>query len=418
MKGVTQFLSTVILAVSLLAALAIRPGVAQTPAHAPLGQGGALPGVIFREAPLIRMPGVEVPGAEGMQVVDSHSPLHWDGDTLYLFNNYGHPWRFSGKEMARLGQPLSTDVGWQNNKMHVSIVSTWKDDDGTLYGAYQYKPVTTCFSNTQFPTAPRIGWLRSYNNGATWEDLGYLIAADPCALNCQTKSAWYAGGTGDFVFYLDSKREYFYFYGTSYDPRLEEQGVFVARMLYADRDNPVGKVMKWHKGAWSEPGWWGHVTPIFPATRDFTQPNGSMFWGPSIHWNAYLNLYVMLLNHAVDPKLSSDGIYVSYNRDLGDPNGWSQPARILDREGILRAATTGGIIGGTRLLSRGVLSGQFAGDAGGASVAAAATLGWHPQIIGTGPGESDKLCTRTGRFFVNGISALEITFLKPGEPVP
>jgi hypothetical protein len=375
------------------------------------------PSVVFHEAPLVQMPGVELPG-KPMRVVDSHSPLHWDGDTLYLFNNLGHPWRASGKSLTALGSQISTDVGWQNNKMHVSIVSTWKDEDGTLYGAYHYKPVTTCFSNAQFPTAPRIGWLRSRDNGATWDDLGYLIAADPCQLNCQTRSPWYAGGAGDFGFLLDQKKEFFYFYGTSYDPRLEEQGIFAARLAYADRDNPVGKVKKWHKGAWSEPGWWGHVTPVFPAARDFTQHNGAMFWGPAIHWNTYLNTYVMLLNRASDPKLASEGIYLSFNRDLGDPNGWSKPQRILDREGILRATTTGKIVGGTMLLAQNTSAESLGDGLRGAVVASADSLGWYPQVVGTAPGETDKLCGRTARFFVNGISALEISFLKPGEQSP
>ena len=108
---------------------------------------------------------------------------------------------------------------------------------------------------------PKVGWIRSFDNGATWEDLGFIIEAKPCAVRCNTASPWDAGGTGDFTFYLDPKKEYFYFYGTSYDSRFEEQGVWAARMRYADRKNPSGKVMKWYKGGWNEPALWGHVTP-------------------------------------------------------------------------------------------------------------------------------------------------------------
>jgi hypothetical protein len=82
-------------------------------------------------------------------------------------------------------------------------------------------------------------------------------------------------------------------------------------MPYVDRDKPVGKVMKWHNGEWSEPGVWGHVTPVFPAERDYHKPNGAMFWGPAMHWNNYLQMYVMVLNHAMDTKLTEDGIYIS-----------------------------------------------------------------------------------------------------------
>ena len=43
------------------------------------------------------------------------------------------------------------------------------------------------------------------------------------------------------MFLPDRQKRYFYFYGTSYDPDLAEQGIFVARMAYADRSSPAGK---------------------------------------------------------------------------------------------------------------------------------------------------------------------------------
>jgi hypothetical protein len=213
-----------------------------------------------------------------------------------------------------------------------------------------------------------------------------IIDASPCAIRCDTASPWDAGGTGDFVFVLDEKREYFYFYGTSYDPRPEEQGVWAARMRFADRDNPSGKVMKWHKGRWQEPGLWGHVTPVFPSEVDYHRKDGAMFWGPAIHWNTYLQQYVMMLNHAIDTRLNADGIYVSYNSDIGDPAGWSKPALVLNRDAIHRAMT-------------------------GANLSRTKTdNGWYPQVIGTAKGETDKRVGRSGRFFMAGYSTLEVTF--------
>ena len=378
----------------------------------------ALPSVLLREAPLIQMPGVEVPERSLDHEADSNNPLHWDGDTLYLFNNAGHPWRTSGPDIEHLGGRISVDVGNQNNKLNVWIESTWKDDDGTLYGAYHYEPDTICFSNQHILTAPRIGWIRSRDNGATWEDLGFIIYADPCAINCQTSSPWDSGGTGDFVFFLDRQKESFYFYGTSYDPRFEEQGVFVARMRYADRNNPSGKVKKWYNGGWTEPGLGGHVTPVFPAQRDYHKPDGCMFWGPCIHWNAYLNMYVMVLNHAIDTKLNEDGIYITYNRDVGDPRGWSEPQMILDRPGILEATRLGKVTDGMLLIPRGVYYGELRPSKDGMVIADTLSSGWYPQVIGTAKGETDKLCGRTGRLFMTGSSRLEITFLKPGEKQP
>jgi hypothetical protein len=86
--------------------------------------------------------------------------------------------------------------------------------------------------------------------------------------------------------------------------------------------------------------------------------------------------------------MTQEGIYATFNSDLSNPKGWSEPQRILDREGILKATR------GLRV------------DQG---------TGWYPEIIGMEKGETDKLCGRTGRFFINGMSRLEIVFLKPGQ---
>jgi len=86
-------------------------------------------------------------------------------------------------------------------------------------------------------------------------------------LHCDTVNHYFAGGNGDFSVILDRKREYFYFLMSAYGD-FEEQGIAVARMSYADRDAPVGKVFKWHKDRWTEPGLGGHLTPIFPAEID------------------------------------------------------------------------------------------------------------------------------------------------------
>jgi hypothetical protein len=149
--------------------------------------------------------------------------------------------------------------------------------------------------------------------------------------------------------------------------------------------------MKWFKGQWNEPGLWGHVTPVFPAEIDYHRKDGTMFWGPAIHWNTYLNTYVMLLNHAVDTRLTADGIYISYNALLGDPAGWSRPERLLDQAEIQKTMT-GSNLSTTKMQN-----------------------GWYPQVIGTAKGETDKKSGRTGRFFMAGYSRKEITFYKPGE---
>ena len=287
-----------------------------------------------------------------------------------------------------LGSSISTQLGQIDDRLWIWIESTWKDDDGTLYGMYHYEPDNVCFGNDHLPTAPKIGWLRSLDNGQSWQDLRFVLAADPADFRCDTKSPWDAGGEGDFSVILDRKKEYFYCFFSSYVKNFQEQGVGVARMRYADRDNPAGKAQKWYKGEFSEPGIGGHFTPIFPAKVDWHGGNADILWGPAIHWNTYLNTFVILLNHASDSKMTQEGIYITYNSDLANPKGWSEPQRILDRDGIMKA-----IRGFPPDLSN----------------------GWYPEVIGTSKGETDKLCGRTGRFFMKGMSRLEIIFLKPGE---
>ncbi len=387
-----KFVGGVLTAAVLLGVLwNLRRVTAARAAASDASQNDQSPSVLLTAAPLLQMPGVPIPDQKILHQVDSNSPVHWDGDTMYMFNSWMHPYRVSGPNLAHLGNRQRVRFNGLEDKLDVWVEATWRAEDGTLYGAYHYEPDALCLSNDHLPTAPRIVWIKSRDNGETWQDLGFILDANPSAINCDSASPWDAGGTGDFSFVPDRANKYFYIYGTSYDPRFAEQGVFAARMAFADRDNPSGKVMKWYQGSWSQPGLGGHVTPVFPAERDYTHPDGEMFWGPSIHWNTYLKMYVMVLNHAVDTRLKGDGVYISFNRHIGDPKGWSKPRMILDRAQIQKTTH------------------------GGSSDPFTLKNGWYPEIIGMDKGQSDKLCGRTGRLFVAGMSRLEITFLKPGQ---
>jgi hypothetical protein len=348
------------------------------------GENSAAPSVSLSSAPLVLMHGV-----------DSNSPAYWNGKVFFLINSAdGHQFLSSGPDIAQLGYRDQIHLGDTDDRLYIWIEAAWKSNDGTLYGAYHYEPDALCKSNNHLPTAPKIAWIRSRDNGATWDDLGFIISANPSSIRCDSASPWDVGGTGDFSLVSDRSGQYVYFYGTSYDPDFEEQGVFAARMKVSDRDNPSGKVWKWYKDGWTEPGEWGRVTPIFRPEKDFTHPGGAMFWGPSIHWNTYLGMYVMLLNHAIDPDLNTDGIYISFNRHIDDPTGWSRPKMILDRAEIQK------VMQGVNLSPTKM------------------TNGWYPEVIGDGPGETDSLVGKTGRLFLAGVSRLRITFVKPGDETP
>src|SRR4029079_4037540 len=101
---------------------------------------------------------------------------------------------------------------------------------------------------------PNIGAAVSHDDGLHWHDLGIVMQAPPNTLNCDSAHDAFSGGNGDFCVILDHRKRYFYFYFDNYQKDIEHQGVCTARMKYTDRDAPVGKVLKWHNGRFSEPG--------------------------------------------------------------------------------------------------------------------------------------------------------------------
>ena len=349
-------------------------GVAGATGAQPPGQ--EVPRVRVGEAPLVQMRGAKSPGPDQPGDTDCNSPAHWDGGQMYLFNSSGHPWRSSGPDLFHLNQEYRQCAYDNQANGGRWIECTTRSAEGVLYGWYHHEPGGLCPGTGL--TAPRIGAVRSTNNGARWQDLGTVVEARSNTLHCATTNFYFAGGHGDFSALLDARGEYLYFFVSTYAGALSEQGVAVARMRWSDRDQPVGKVWKWHQAGWSEPGLGGQVTPFLPAKQDWHRPDVDAFWGPSIHWNWYLGQYVILLNRAVDRKWKQEGIYVCFNPDLADPAGWSTPEKILPSPGDDR---------------------------------------WYPQVLGLdgARAETDKLAGRVARLFVRGQSRWEIEFLRPGQ---
>jgi hypothetical protein len=337
----------------------------------------AKPRVVVEAAPPIHFRGANSPRPSQPGDTDCNSPAHWDDATFYVFNSAGHPWRSSGANVFHLDKSYQRCEYDNTVNGGRWIECTWKADDGVLYGWYHNEPGGLCPGTPL--TAPRIGAARSTDNGATWRDLGIVLEAPAGTLNCATRNFYFAGGHGDFCILVDGKRRYLYFFFSTYVGGAADQGVAVARMRFADREQPVGKVWKWHAGRWKEPGLGGRATPIFAAAIDWHRADADAFWGPSVHWNSYLQQYVMLLNRAIDKDWTQEGVYVSYSDDLTRPGRWTGPAKIL------------GGLGKDR---------------------------WYPQVIGldTAKRETDKLAGHLARLFVRGESRWQLRFLRPEEP--
>jgi hypothetical protein len=305
---------------------------------------------------------------------DCNNPCWWSDGTFYILNSAADPWRSFGPDMYNL--PPARQItyttpadGWR------WMESVHQEPDGTLYGWYHNEPRELIPEHVQEGrpnrlTAPRIGAAVSRDNGATWDDLGIVIESPPDSLNYNTNNFFFAGGNGDFSVILDRKGEYFTFLFGTYYRNVAQQGVSIARLPFADRANPVGKVQKWYQGQWQEPGIGGRVTPILPVRSDWHSENPDAIWGPSVHWNTHLEQYVILLNRAVDPRWKQEGIYITTTPDISDPNSWAEPVRILE--------------GGH----------------------------WYPQVVGTDTAkqETEREAGRVARLFITGTSNYELHF--------
>ena len=333
------------------------------------------PRVELRSAPRLDLPGD----------VDSNSPAVWDragGRNLLfvLMSESGRTTRATGRDLTNFGLPRKVTIEpWPGGGVWMEAVI--KDAGGAWYGYYHNEiPADVCGRADR--VIPRIGAARSRDRGITWDNLGIILEAPPRSNACGTENAYFVGGVGDFSVQLDAASQDLSFFYSLYLRSPMSQGVGVARLAWADRDAPIGKIMVWRSSAWlpatalgggDEPRWfYPSATPILPALESWHNANAVVdaFWGPSVHWNTHLEQYVMLLNRAKDVDYRQEGIYVSFAPSLDNPQQWSPPAKILN--------------GGS----------------------------WYPQVIGFDEGGTDKTAGEWARFFMMGTSQQLIHFIR------
>ena len=332
-------------------------------------------------ARLISAPSIQLPGD-----TDSSNPLVWTATggvpELFVITSWGGvPVRSSGASIERLhrGEPVTFATHPGHGVWMESIIS---DDGGTWYSYYHHeRPADECGRAER--QLPRIGAASSSDQGRTWHDLGIVLDAPAGTARCDSTNRFVLGGVGDVSALLDAEQKDVYLFFSQYLGGGERQGVAVARIAWADRDEPAGKASIFDAGVWlpataigDEPMQWSYPpgTPLARATRPFHDGNSAadVFWGASIHWNTYLEQYVMILNRAKDENFGSEGIYLSYSPSLAEPLRWTPPEKLL----------------------------------GGGE--------WYPQVVGVENGSgTDRLAGRRARFFMIGKSNRLIEFERP-----
>jgi hypothetical protein len=322
--------------------------------------------------------------------VDSNSPAIWELEggrqVLHVFTSTGKARMATGASLQTLGPARETQLEpWPQGANWMEAIVT--DSQGTWYGYYHNeRNAADICPGTALGTV-QIGAARSSDRGQTWEDLGIILEAPRGTQSCTTTNKFFVDGLGDFSVQLDRDSNDLYIFFSAYPRQMTLQGVGVARFRWADRDAPAGKVSLWNNGIWlpvrtlrpiaAEDAalrlFYPPATPFYQAAQSWHSDTGIVdaFWGPSVHWNTYLQQYVMLLNRAKDADYNEEGIYVAFAPTLDEPLLWSTPAKIFP-----------------------------GGD-------------WYPQVMGTVAGVgTDKVAGQTARFFMKGESSREITFSK------
>jgi hypothetical protein len=319
--------------------------------------------------------------------VDSGVPMVWTRingqQTLVAFASWGGiPMRMAGTDLEHL-QPAGDVVITPHPGDGIWLESVIADQADVMWYAYYHHeaPARIC---GRPESIPQIGAAKSVNRGQTWTNLGIILEAPRGSEACESTNRFVLGGVGDVSAMVDHDWKDVYLYYSSYDRDPTLQGVALARLAWADRDDPRGRVTVWQDGVWlspiRRPGSAANATVEFdyPAGTPMLRPTSpwhdgiqaaNVFWGPSIHWNTSVNRYIMLLNRTRDEAFNNEGIYVSFAWRLDDPPGWSAPQKILK--------------GGN----------------------------WYPQVAAAEPGiGTDKQAGRFARLFLTGRSNHYIEF--------
>jgi hypothetical protein len=233
--------------------------------------------------------------------------------------------------------------------------STLPFDAATGQGYIDHKWPQGLKGPTSPAAVPRIGIMKSVDGGHSWENKGLFIEdlQARMILKPHNTSETFAGGVGDPCAVASGNYLYLFYgeYGypgnydsTNYDPVKEWSGqcISVARIAIKDLDDPQGKAQRWDGQGFNAP-WNGVGKPIASLQIPMAEgggpqsaPKTGFHWGPSVHWNTYLNCWVMLMGKVTGTSWKGSSLHISFNmnKDLGAGDAsqqWTKPQLLLDR---------------------------------------------------------------------------------------
>ena len=310
---------------------------------------------------------------------DSNSPMVWSEGVLKQYSShYPHNGSFGGVTSYGIRFPnVETAIGGVDVTGDRSFLGSFDppaygpwfeaviaDSGGNLYVYYHTE--TLVYSGTKIH--PAIGSQKSTDGGKTWTDFGGLIIDTPSGTDIgqgePTNLGYgFIGGNGDCSAMLDETSTYIYFFFSQYGRTSGVQGICSARMLWANRDNPVGNVFKYYSGSWTQSGVGGQASQLIAnigdihgqfATQDY-------WWGPSVSWNTYLKKYVLMLNR-------SNNSNFNYTNDNTNWFSTSSSLESPDYHFPERVPYTNGYLGDWYPMSVGLESGLGSDKYGGRTV--------------------------------------------------
>ena len=203
------------------------------------------------------------------------------------------------------------------------LEATYKASDGRLYGWYHEEPVDVCSNRTtcrRRPTVPRIGAMSSDDEGSagaisgpSWRPRAGLAGARRPTTSSPPASR---------RFLRDSRpegRSTCYFVFSSYGPAPDQQGIGLARISRGDSTRRWGSLALRGAMRAGGAGTGGRGAMLIPAMTRLASGPTQRVWGPTVHWNTYLNRYVFLLNRASNARWSQVGAYAAFAGNLDEP---------------------------------------------------------------------------------------------------